>query len=99
MYHPSWFDAAACKNQTDLFFPLYNERPQARVKREAKALTICSQCPVVTQCRDYARNNLEYGIWGNETEDQRALLGYLPYGNSKRKPRRTINKEGLINGI
>jgi hypothetical protein len=38
MYHPSWFDAAACKNQTDLFFPLYNERPQARVKREAKAL-------------------------------------------------------------
>ena len=51
MYHPSWFDAAACKNQTDLFFPLYNERPQARVKREAKALTICAQCPVVNECR------------------------------------------------
>jgi WhiB family redox-sensing transcriptional regulator len=96
MYHPSWFDKAACKNRTDLFFPLYNERPQARVKREAKALSICSQCPVAIECRAYARDNLEYGIWGNETEDQRAKLGYLPYGNARRKPKiRIINKDLL----
>lgn len=94
MYQYSWFDDAVCKDQTELFFPLYNERPKARHKREAKALTICNQCPVIKQCRQYARDNLEYGIWGGETEEQRIALGYLPYGNAQRKKRN--NKSQII---
>jgi WhiB family redox-sensing transcriptional regulator len=94
MYHSFWFDEAICKSQTELFFPVYNERPQARLKREAKALAICNQCPVSVQCRQYARKNLEYGIWGGETEEQRIALGYIPYGNAQRKSaRKTINKD------
>ena len=93
MYHYSWFDQAACKNQTNLFFPVYNERPQAKFKRESKALAICKQCPVVDSCRDYARKNLEYGIWGAETEEQRIALGYIPYANKQKKIKKLIVKD------
>lgn len=96
MYHPSWFDKAACKNKTNLFFPFYNERPKARIKREAKALAICAQCPVVMECRAYARHNSEYGIWGAETEEQRIKIGYIPYGNARRRPKTKIINSKLL---
>lgn len=82
---PEWFDEAICKGQTDLFYQDYNERPQARIKREQKALAICRQCPVIAQCRQYGRDNGEYGIWGGETEDERYRLGYISRGSKKTK--------------
>jgi WhiB family redox-sensing transcriptional regulator len=79
----SWMERAACKGQTQLFFPPHAERPQARARREAKARALCLACPVQVQCLWYARLNREYGFWGGESEDQRSVNGYpvpLPIG-------------------
>ena len=66
----------ACKGLTSVFFPPSAERPQARERREALARTVCAGCSVMIECRDYARDNHEYGFWGGESEDERHGAGY-----------------------
>lgn len=47
--YKAWWDHAACKGRTDLFFPaLGNMRGLAAAKR------ICRRCPVIDQCRAYS---------------------------------------------
>ena len=71
-----WMERGACKSKTELFFPPRAERPQARVRREARARLICSACPVLEVCRRYARAHREYGFWGGESEEERHLAGF-----------------------
>ena len=71
-----WMVCAACHGHTALFFPPRAERPQARVRREAKARKICMNCPVLAPCRWYARRNREYGFWGGESEEERGTAGF-----------------------
>ncbi|MFZ9628755.1 MAG: WhiB family transcriptional regulator [Ilumatobacteraceae bacterium] len=72
----SWMDDAACKGHTPLFFPPRAERPQARERREAKARRLCLACPVLDECRTFARLNHEYGFWAGESEEERHLAGF-----------------------
>jgi len=74
----SWMGAGACVGDSALFFAPFAERPEARVRREAKARLVCERCDVVDQCRTYARGNLELGFWGGESESERASAGYAP---------------------
>ena len=74
--HEDWRDHAACHGQLQLFFARKAERPEARARREAKALRLCNACVVRVHCRDFARQNREYGFWGGESEEERHLLGY-----------------------
>lgn len=71
-----WSDFAACKGRTSLFFAPRAERPQARLRREKQAGAICAKCPVVDDCRGFARENHEYGYWGSESEEDRHRAGY-----------------------
>lgn len=71
-----WREFARCKGQLHLYFAKKAERPQARERREAKARALCDECPVIDQCRDFARENREYGFWAGENEEDRHLLGY-----------------------
>ncbi len=71
-----WMDTAACKGLTHLFFPTPAERPQARERREATAREVCASCTVRSTCRDFARDQHEYGFWGGESEDERHAAGY-----------------------
>ena len=85
-----WTEHSACTGQTDLFFAPPGERPEARALREAKAREICSVCPVLEECRDWARDNREYGFWGAESEEERAAAGFrvdMPVGRVARYPR------------
>ncbi len=85
---PVWMAFGACRGQTDTFFAPHAERPQARVKREARARRICQSCPVLFECRQHARSNLEYGFWGGESEDERAMAGFpvpAPVGGRSRR--------------
>ncbi len=75
-YDTPWQEHAACKGRTRLFFPPKAERPQARARREAKALKLCASCPVQEPCRSHARDNHEYGYWGGESEEDRHLAGF-----------------------
>lgn len=83
----NWMAGAKCVGQTHLFFAKVAERPQARVRREAKAAALCQACDSRIQCRDYAREHREFGFWGNENEEQRTTAGYSvpnPVGSRRR---------------
>ena len=83
----NWMENAACVGKTHLFFPKVAERPQARARREAKASKLCQSCDSRIQCRDYARDNREFGYWGDENEEQRTLAGFAvpnPIGSRSR---------------
>lgn len=71
-----WTQFSNCKGKTHLFFAPKAERPQARARREAKARSLCDVCIVRDTCRDYARVNHEYGLWGAESEEERHLAGF-----------------------
>ena len=71
-----WMASAACKGLTHLFFPPPAERPQARDRREAQAKGVCDSCSPNPSCRQYARTNHEYGLWGGESEDERHAAGF-----------------------
>lgn len=66
---PDWQRQAACLNhpEPDLFFP---EQGRAKAKR---ARAICADCPVKTECLEYALDeHIVFGIWGGLTRDERA---------------------------
>jgi WhiB family redox-sensing transcriptional regulator len=74
----SWMSKGECQGENELFFAPFAERPEARVRREAKARVICERCDVIEVCRAYARGHLELGFWGGESESERASSGYAP---------------------
>jgi WhiB family redox-sensing transcriptional regulator len=86
----AWTSDAACQGRTELFFAPAGERPEARVLREGQARSVCSACPVLQDCRDWARENREYGFWGGESEEERAAAGFrvdMPVGRVARYPK------------
>lgn len=75
-----WIDFAICGSRLELFFEPFGERPTARARREARAKALCVQCPARHPCREAGRRNHESGIWGGETNEERAAAGYSPRG-------------------
>lgn len=71
-----WQQDAACSGEDlGLFFGPDGERTAAREIREEKAKAICAQCPVRTECADYAIAKPEkYGLFGGLNEDERASV-------------------------
>ena len=85
-----WTEQAECRGESRLFFAPAGERPEARAVREGKARAVCSECVVLTACRDWAREHREYGFWGGESEEDRAAAGFrvdMPVGRVARYPR------------
>lgn len=68
---PAWREDAACRDfPTDLFFPI-GHGPRAQAQAD-KAKTICGQCPVQSDCLEYAlATNAQFGVFGGLTEDER----------------------------
>lgn len=91
-----WFEKAQCKGLTHHFFGTCFERPQIRAAREARAKKICKDCTVVLQCRNYARENGERGVWGGESEDERYKLGYIKDAMLARRERARVAREGRM---
>jgi WhiB family transcriptional regulator, redox-sensing transcriptional regulator len=88
----AWSAEAACRGRSELFFAPAGERPEARVVRESRARAICQDCPVITPCRQWARDHREYGFWGGESEEDRAAAGFrvdMPVGRVARYPKGT----------
>jgi WhiB family redox-sensing transcriptional regulator len=54
------FDDAICKGHTNVFFAPSGERPGSRELREERARKICCDCPVLMECRTWAREQREY---------------------------------------
>jgi WhiB family redox-sensing transcriptional regulator len=71
---PEWHQRAACKGQTDVFFP-------ARGENTEPAKQLCRTCPVQSECRAYAVDNRTVatgselaGIWGGTSARERRRL-------------------------
>ena len=71
----NWMDFAVCRGKSHLFFPPASVIGRARSKITKEALIICATCPVVEPCRLYGIQTQSSGIWGGETEEQRAKRG------------------------
>ncbi|HIG24700.1 MAG TPA: WhiB family transcriptional regulator [Acidimicrobiia bacterium] len=74
----SWIDNGSCRGESKIFFAPFAERPEARVRREAKARQVCAECASMDPCKTYARTNRELGFWGGESESERATAGFAP---------------------
>ncbi len=73
----AWQGRAACRGpQAVVFFPPSTfERKEQKLDREAKAKSICRECPVVEACLEFAvRIKEPHGIWGGRNEVERRLL-------------------------
>lgn len=81
----SWMRRAACRETSpELFFPA-GETPSYQ-PRIAEALMVCYDCPVTSDCLQYAMErevaSARYGIWGGLTardRDRYADTGVKPY--------------------
>lgn len=72
-----WQDRASCKGMdpTLFFGPEYAETVKEKRDREDAAKAVCAECPVRTECLEYALDAREaYGIWGGKTELERKAL-------------------------
>ncbi|MFV0460364.1 MAG: WhiB family transcriptional regulator [Actinomycetales bacterium] len=71
-----WQYQGSCRDLDDtLFFHPEGERGPRRRQRDAAAVAICRNCPVIEKCRAHAlRARESYGVWGGLTEDDRERL-------------------------
>lgn len=66
-----WRAQSACRDTSpELFFPIGTTGNAVDQIEVAKR--ICGQCPVTSQCLEFAlETNQEAGVWGGLTEDER----------------------------
>lgn len=69
----SWQDHAACLSaDPGLFFGPDGEHYVQKAPREARAIAVCTACPVRTECLAYAvAEGLKHGVYGGMSEEQR----------------------------
>lgn len=69
-----WLHRAACRDEDgELWFPVGVSGPAVLQAAEAKA--VCRRCPALSACLAYALdNNVEFGIYGGMSEDERNAL-------------------------
>lgn len=72
----SWTDDAKCKDvDPEFFFVESDTKVKSAVKKINEAKAFCQGCPVAVQCLGYAiREDLEYGVYGGLSEDERKDL-------------------------
>jgi WhiB family redox-sensing transcriptional regulator len=72
----SWRSLARCSGLTASFFPDPKSAPSVRQRTTIEAQQLCSGCPVIKPCLDYAlAHRIRDGVWGglNELERDRLL--------------------------
>lgn len=69
-----WAASGACRHSDpELFFPLTDRGPAAAQLVRAKE--VCRQCPVQTECLEFALSSGQaFGVWGGTTQDERRLI-------------------------
>ena len=71
-----WLKQAKCRDMdTTMFFPEEGTQITGEIRgKQLAAIEICRTCPVMMQCRAYATQNREIGIWGGSTFTQRQKI-------------------------
>jgi WhiB family redox-sensing transcriptional regulator len=70
----TWRSDAICRDtDPELFFPVGTTG--YALLQIARAKEVCGQCPVHSDCLDYAlETNQDSGIWGGTSEEERRVL-------------------------
>ncbi len=73
--HYEWQLRGSCRGlEVSVFFLPEGVRGPRKARRERAAKAICSQCPVLERCAEFAISTREqYGVWGGMTPDEREL--------------------------
>lgn len=87
-----------CGTRPGLFYDVDGEDVEARERREAAAKALCMSCEIMSACRDRARLAREHGVWGAETDAERALLGYGPPDSPSPVVQEAVRFYELVNG-
>ncbi len=75
----AWRRRAACAGLGELFFGPTLDGAAAPAWSAEPAKAVCAQCPVATDCRDWAiRTGQEDGVWGGLDEDELRRLRRRP---------------------
>lgn len=91
IFGQDWMEQAKCAGLgDDTFFddlPMRNSRNTRNTRKHDEALEVitrayCKQCPVISECLEWALANEHFGIWGGMSADERDVL-------TKRRNRRT----------
>lgn len=71
-----WQRLGACRGRDSAqFFHPDGERGSSRNRREARAKSVCTTCPVRPECAAHALSAGEpYGVWGGFSESERLRL-------------------------
>ena len=90
----NWRFEAACREaDPELFFPIGSSGPALRQVQDAKAL--CSRCPVLEQCRQWALDYGEVaGVWGALSEDERRAI---KHADARKRYRRVAQRRSSKN--
>lgn len=77
-----------CEIDPDAFHAPHGERVDSdeHQQRITQARELCIECPIMLACRDQGRELRERGIWGGETDDERAAAGYAPGPGQRERP-------------
>jgi hypothetical protein len=67
-----------CRQQPDAFHAPAGEHfgTPGYLRRVNTARELCFRCPIKLSCREQGRQLREPGIWGGETDEERAAAGY-----------------------
>ncbi|MFJ2095408.1 WhiB family transcriptional regulator [Streptomyces sp. NPDC087901] len=68
-----------CTEQPNLFHPPddgYNDLGPRGRERTDRAIALCGRCEAMPICREWARKQGEFGIWGAETDAERTAAGH-----------------------
>jgi len=77
-----WSVARCAGAGTDLFYPATTGGPRLAIQRVTAARRVCRECPILVDCRTYAREFELFGIWGGEIREPRwsaRLFGHYHY--------------------
>lgn len=68
---------APCSVDPDAMFP----EGRGMHSQEQRMVVVCNGCPYLAECRQFAIENDEWGVWGGTTREQRKVirkeLGYV----------------------
>jgi WhiB family transcriptional regulator, redox-sensing transcriptional regulator len=92
-----WQAHAACRGEKghDFYPPVTGERRRERRLRETRAKSVCTLCPVRSECLEMAlANDEQYGVWGGLTTSERrslaAAAASCPTASRDSSPRSTV---------
>lgn len=89
--------ALCSHDDPELWFP-------NKTSRDLEAVRICGLCPIQESCLEFALDHdIEFGIWGGKTEDERAKLmadrPRSPEQADKESPLPGHGKRSEVNGV